>query len=158
APRRARSDGARGREEGDHRRPGAAAQGGRRGALGRRAGRRVRARGLPRAARLKRHPGRGSFLRQRRRTSMNPWMIFLNVYALFAIATIIACWLYALVAIHHRKMRTATWVPLVAGVVAAICLADGGWWKVLLGFVGGAFATSIFVAYVYGWARSAEFN
>jgi hypothetical protein len=89
---------------------------------------------------------------------MNPLMVAVNVYAVFAIVTALACWLYALVAIHHRKMRTATWVPLVAGLVAAICLADGGWWKILLGFVGGAFATSVFVAYVYGWARSAEFN
>jgi hypothetical protein len=92
---------------------------------------------------------------------MNFPMVAVNVFAVFAIATSLACWLYALVAIHHRKMRTATWVPLIAGVVAAICFAfgeDPGWFKILLGFVGGAFATSLFVSYVYGWARSAEFN
>jgi uncharacterized membrane protein HdeD (DUF308 family) len=57
-------------------------------------------------------------------------------------------------------MRTATWVPLFAGLVAAICFLANGkdWTTILLGAVGVAFGTSIFVAYVYGWARSAEFN
>ena len=91
---------------------------------------------------------------------MNFPMVAVNVFAVFAIVTSIACWLYALVAIHHRKMRTATWVPLFAGLVAAIRFAikDESWMAILLGFVGVAFGTSILVAYVYGWARSAEFN
>jgi hypothetical protein len=92
---------------------------------------------------------------------MNFPMVAFNVLAVFAVLTAITCWLYALVAIHHRKMSTANWVPLCAGVVAAGCIAtreDSGWFAILLAFVAGCLATSMFVAYVYGWAKSAEFD
>jgi hypothetical protein len=92
---------------------------------------------------------------------MNYPMVAFNVLAVFAILTAITCWLFALVAIQHRKMGTANWVPLCAGVVAAGCIASGegaGWMSILLAFVGGCLATSMFVAYVYGWAKSAQFD
>ncbi|SRR5260221_10630475 len=92
---------------------------------------------------------------------MNFPMVAFNVLAVFAVFTAVACWLYALVAIHHRKMKTAEWVPPLAGLIAAGWLAsrDGtAWMTILLGFVGGFIATSMFVAYVYGWAKSAHFD
>ena len=92
---------------------------------------------------------------------MNFPMVAFNVLAVFAVFTAVACWLYALVAIHHRKMKTAEWVPPFAGIIAGLWLAsreDSGWIAILLGFVGGCLATSMFVAYVYGWAKSAEFD
>jgi len=92
---------------------------------------------------------------------MNFPMVVVNVFAVFAIATVLACWIYALIAIQHRKMRTAVWVPLCAGVIAAGWIAsreNPGWMAILLGFVGGYLATSIFVSYVYGWAKCADFD
>jgi uncharacterized protein (DUF697 family) len=92
---------------------------------------------------------------------MNFPMVALNVFAIFAITGSLVCWLLALVAIHHRKMRSATCVPVLAGLVAAGWMATCttlGWMGIVLGLVGGAIATSMFVAYVYGWARSAAFD
>ena len=55
---------------------------------------------------------------------MNFPMVAFNVLAVFAVFTAVACWLYALVAIHHRKMKTAEWVPPFAGIIAGLWLAS----------------------------------
>lgn len=90
-------------------------------------------------------------------------MIALNVFAVFAIATSVVCWISAAIAVHHRKMRSANFVPALAGLVAAIKFgaAPAEGFSVgcaLLGFVGGFLATSMLISYLYGWMRASAFD
>ena len=88
-------------------------------------------------------------------------MIALNVLAMFAIATACVCWLTAAIAVHHRKMRSANFVPALAGLVAAVRFGAGeafSWWGALLGFVGGFFVASLVISYLYGWMRAGAFD
>jgi len=92
---------------------------------------------------------------------MNFPMVALNVLAVFAILGMFACWFSALVAIHHRRMRSATWVPIFAGLLHAFWLWSRHgpeWMGMIFAFLTGFFGVSFFVAYVYGWARSAQFD
>ena len=90
-------------------------------------------------------------------------LIALNVFAVFAIATSVVCWISAAIAVHHRKMRSANFVPALAGLVAAIKFgaapAEGfSWWSALLGLAGGFLATSMLLSYLYGWMRASAFD
>ena len=88
-------------------------------------------------------------------------MIALNVFAVFAIAGACVCWLSSAIAVHHRNMRSANFVPALAGLVAAVKFgADDtfSWWGALLGFVGGFFVTSLLISYLYGWMRAGAFD
>jgi hypothetical protein len=90
-------------------------------------------------------------------------LIALNVFAVFAIAASVVCWISAAIAVHHRKMRSANFVPALAGLVAAIKFgaapADGfSLWCALLGLVGGFLATSMLLSYLYGWMRASAFD
>lgn len=90
-------------------------------------------------------------------------LIALNVFAVFAVASSICCWVSAAIAVLHRKMRSANFVPALAGLVAAIKFGAAGtegfaWWSALLGFVGGLLATSMLLSYLYGWMRASAFD
>ena len=92
---------------------------------------------------------------------MQFWLIALNVFAVFALAGTLCCWVLALIAIHHGRMRSAEWVPIVAGVVLATrwaMICDTPVTGALAGLIAGWFAASMLIAYVYGWARSAAFD
>jgi hypothetical protein len=93
---------------------------------------------------------------------MNFPLVLLNVFSIFAIVGILACWLSSLVAMHHRKMRAAVRVPLIAGIAAAakhgFSDASPSPTGIVLVFAACFLAVSIAVAYVYGWAKREEFD
>ena len=90
-------------------------------------------------------------------------MIALNVFAVFAIATAICCWVSAAIAIHHRKMRSANFVPALAGLVAAFKFGQAdaagfSLWCALIGFFAGFLGASMLVSYLYGWMRASALD
>jgi hypothetical protein len=90
-------------------------------------------------------------------------LIVLNVFAVFAIAGSVCCWISAAIAVHHRKMRSANFVPALAGLVAAIKFGAAGsdgfeWFPAFLGLVGGFFVASMVISYLYGWMRASAFD
>ena len=92
---------------------------------------------------------------------MNFPMIALNVFALFAIAGACCCWIFAAIAIHHRKMKSANFVPALAALVAAFRCGIGpefSWWCALACLAGGFMAASMIVSYIYGWVRASAFD
>ena len=92
---------------------------------------------------------------------MNFPMIVLNVFGLFAIAGAFCCWIFAAVAVHHRKMRSANFVPAFAALLAAFRFGMGAEfnvWYAAIGLVAGYIGASMIVSYLYGWARARAFD
>lgn len=88
-------------------------------------------------------------------------LVVVNVFALFAMAAIVVCWFSALVAIHHRKMKSAVRIPLLAGAIVVGRLIFGSGIDVvgaILVFVATFLAASMAISYVYGWAMSRRFD
>lgn len=86
--------------------------------------------------------------------------VLINVFLLFAVAVAISCWGFALIPIWRAKMKTITSVPLLLGLVAAVCdLVNGKSLLAALVCFGVAAALgSMFLAFVYGWTRKSRFD
>ena len=88
-------------------------------------------------------------------------LVLLNVFSVFALAAAVACWFSALVVIHHWKMKTAVRLPLLLGLVVAgraVFLGKSSPGGAVLQFAAVFLATSMAIAYVYGWAKSRPFD
>ena len=89
-----------------------------------------------------------------------PLLVMINTFLLFAVATAISCWGFALIPIWRAKMQTITCVPGLFGLIlAGYTLATGGTWiDAFLLFAVGALLASMFLAFVYGWVRKSKFD
>jgi len=86
--------------------------------------------------------------------------VMINTFLVFAIATAISCWGFALIPIWRAQMKTITCVPVLFGlIVAGYALATG---HSLVGAVilcgVAAVLASMFLAFVYGWMRKSRFD
>jgi hypothetical protein len=87
-------------------------------------------------------------------------LVFINVFLMFALATAVACWGFALIPIWRAKMRTMTSVPLIFGLIAAGYGLSKGETVVsaLVCFAVATFLASMLLAFVYGWTKKNQFE
>ena len=86
--------------------------------------------------------------------------VLINVFLVFAIATAVSCWGFALIPIWRAKMTTITCVPVLLGLVAAgRDLVEGKTvLAALICFAVAAVLGSMFLAFLYGWMRKSRFD
>lgn len=86
--------------------------------------------------------------------------VVINVFLVFAIATAVSCWGFALIPIWRAKMKTITCVPVLLGLIAAgYDLVNGH--SLLTAIVAMAVTFllgNMILAFVYGWTRKSGFD
>jgi len=87
-------------------------------------------------------------------------LVVMNVFSVFAVAAIVACFGFALMPIWRAKMRTMARLPILLGVgVAAWELYQGeSVFQAVVSLFVVLILASMFLAFVYGWTMKARFD
>lgn len=87
-------------------------------------------------------------------------VVLMNTFFVFAVATAVSCWGFALIPIWRAQMKTITTVPFLLGLGAAVWgLAKGeSVLQALVCFTMAALVGSMFLAFVYGWTKKSRFD